>query len=110
MPGCAEASGLWIRLPWLVQTSAAGAEAELKKPTVCSLKLSATSGTEEKLDVATPDPEFKRIFKPTVYFTVNSCHLIRSNEKLGTECPTSPLTAQNQSHFFFSPTCQRNAE
>lgn len=52
-PGCAEATGLWIRLPWLVESGAAE-EAELKQPTVCSLKLSATSGTEEKLDVANP--------------------------------------------------------
>lgn len=94
MPGFAEATALWIRLPWLVQTDG---EAELKQPTVCSLKLWATSGTEVGCGKA-PDPEypkFKRTFKPNVYFIANSCHLIRSNQKLGTECPAPPLTAQN---------------
>lgn len=100
-PGIAEATGLQIRLPWLVP-SVAEAEAELKQPKVCSLKLCATSGIEVGCGKP-PDPEcpkFKGTFKPNVYFTANSCHLIRSNQKLGTECPAPPPTAQNQSHFF----------
>lgn len=100
-PGFAEATGLWMRLPWLVHTSAAEAEAELKPPTVCSLKLCAASRREVGCGKP-PDPECPK-FKPNVYFTANSCHLRRSNPKLGTEWPAPPLTAQTQSYFFFLP-------
>lgn len=51
MPGFAETTGQWIRLPWLVQI---GGKAELKLPTVCSLKLCATFGIEENFDVVNP--------------------------------------------------------